>query len=305
MMVKLPEEPWSNYSIFGHSFSMSYPLSGIILLSFTFGYLDTISYIRFGCFTCIQTGNIALFASDMFVPAISQLRKVGPLSVLPANERVIFLLVQALVSTFGGVWLMKSIEILVMNRKKTLVILLILMCWTTVITDVLLNMHRVQGDVIGYNVHWLSMPIAMNLGALSFWSSQVGRVLYSQTMNLYKIGLALGKFGSCHDQGCAKERGDTLALCFTVPSYILGAFISANVMSSNLHYLCFSLFTLSFPMQIWIGGCWKELAELVQCILCRYTKYKAPRIQAHAPPVNDQSPLLGGATVDLYATDVL
>jgi hypothetical protein len=266
-MKELPEEPWIHYQFFGMSFSMSYPIHAIFVQSFNFGYLDTAAYIRFGCFTCIQTGNIAILTSNVFLPALGQLQKVGPLTALPTNERIAFIITQLLVSTFAGGWLVSGLEFYLCNRKKTLVMLLALLGVSTVVTDALLNNRLTKGVVTGSDVEWVALLIALSLGALSFWSSQLGRTLNVQTMNLHKLGLAIGKFGCCFEQGGAKGRGDTLALCATLAGFIAGSFVAANVMSSSAYKMCFSLFACSLPVQILISGCWREFVELLRHVL--------------------------------------
>ncbi len=284
-MMELPADPWINYHFFGMSFSICYPLQAIFLHSFNFGYLDTASYIRLGCFSCMQTGNLSILAGYAFLPVWQQSRSGGGLlNKLPTNEFITYILVQIFVSTFLGAWLVTGLNVHFLNRKKTLAVLLVLLGVSTVVTDAVLNNHLAKGVAVGDQVEWVALFMSLSLGALSFWSSELGRTLWVQTVNLQKLGLALGKFGCCYEQSSEKERGSNIGFCVTIVGYIAGCFVATFVLSSSAYQMCFGFFAYSLPVQILLSDCWHELAEILRYVVVSpFSRKTAPIPSGNVP----------------------
>ena len=239
-------DPKKIYSFKETKFLFKFPLSHLMMMAFTFGWIDQDSYVRFGIMSTMQTANILFFTTNCFPANNSYYEFVTSIPLLAANFFA--------GAVLGPFFCLTSLEY-TQSREKAYAIIMTLLCVNCVIVDLLSSAYfrePSQSSPMNYLILFLSLPGT----ALFHWSLKLGYILNFQTGNVMRLSDSFYLWSRGYKQGGATYRGDIFALILIIMSYFFGSLGCSGYRSTYGDKYPFSLsaFACTWPLQLWIGG---------------------------------------------------
>jgi uncharacterized membrane protein YoaK (UPF0700 family) len=215
--------------IFGDSYTFAYSLIHLSLLSFTFGFANVNSLLRFGVFSAMMSGNAILNFLDL---------EIGDYRDICFNLSII------LSFLFGT---LLSCFILEKTNDRYVSFGIIYLC--VVLTVCLVEINEIISH--GNCTRYLMCFVSCAMGGISEWTTKLGYVVMFQTGNLMRLTEMIFKFICGYSQGGNKLRGDGIITVFIIIAYFVGGVFST-----------FTVFKLSmfpivflFPFHLYFSGC--------------------------------------------------
>lgn len=243
-MVAFPPEKEQTVWL-GKKIAFAYSVSHLCLLSFTFSWMDTVSFARFGVYITLQTGN--------FVN--SSLRVDGASNCSVKVISVYMMIICAIFGVFIGPWFSCSLLEYFNSREKAYVVIVTSMSVAFICIDFIVVSQKYK-KFDGDDHEVLAVVMAFFGGALVHWAQKLTYTTMLMTLNLVKLSEFMYRLLRDIAQGGARLRGDMIIVTSIVISFITASFIAGAVYLRTDYALC-PLAAL-LPLHLWLGNCFPE-----------------------------------------------
>jgi len=230
--------PISKYTVIcGVNFHFQYSFWHLLLIAFTYGYVNAYSLVKYGVFSTMVTGNCINMAAAL---AAGDYSRTWYLATIIVSQ-----------SLFGP--LLSCVLLDVTNsRSRSYIWMSGLLCLTCFIVDILHSCTITDYcDNDALNLFELCL-LGFTSGALMHWTSKLGYVPMFATGNLLRLSEACYRMCFNIGLGGPKLRGDMVILTFNFLVFVSSVAVhSLYIERSNLTLF---VVTATFPLHVWFSG---------------------------------------------------
>ena len=151
-------KPSDTFVFLGVTFVFSYSTLHLCILGFTFGYIDTISFCRFGLFISGQTGNLVL----------SALRETDQYAVVSKQVSIITVALLVTTETILGPIISCALLEFTNSREKALAVMILLL--TVILLAVDVSTYFLAMTPNNFYPSNFALFLSLPVGALTHWT---------------------------------------------------------------------------------------------------------------------------------------